>query len=353
VTGGCNVSLGYDAVAREIAARIDSGEFVDGQRLPSIIALAAEYGVAVVTVRRAIAQLCRAGKAQTVSGVGTFVSSGCPLTTVVMVMPRNVSAAQARLARLDMIEGAADVCGRVGARLTMVTEEDAPEAILQPRHGFILCTADVWSPASARWAQALLQSRAPWVAVGYDHGLRNFVTRDVKAALRKGLEYLHGLGHRRVAVLGRRSALGNPLFPDADVSGLPGLEVVQRTEKMAEEALGGANTALVGWALAPVFEQLRPTALLVGSDGFAAAALEWLEHRGLRPPKDLSVLCYSLKSFAAWRGTKLTRLTNPQEAIGRRAVEELLKAASGGGYRPGRVEVESELVEGETCRAIE
>lgn len=348
------ISPGYDQVAREIAARIDRGEYPAGQRLPSILSLASEYGVAAVTVRRAIGQLCQAGRLQTLPGVGTFATAGGALSTVTLVMSRNaLPATQFRLVRLDVIDGATSACAQVGARLNIATDVEDPEEFIGPRNGIILCSDDIWPPSFARWAQMLIQKRAAWTSVGYDHDLPNFITRDMRAALRTGLRHLYALGHRRVAVLGRQLASGQPLFPEASVEDMPGLTVTQRSESMAVNALGGENVAVVGRVLGPIMDSERPTALFVGTDGFAAAALEWLTQAGLRVPQDISVLSFSRRAFSAWRGMALTRVNNPQEEIGRRAVEELSKAAAGGGYRIGRVEVSPELVEGMSCAPLD
>ena len=65
---------------RQIAAllrgKIKSGELAPGDRLPSILALAAEYQVAPVTERKAIAALREEGLVETHSGWGTFVTGG-------------------------------------------------------------------------------------------------------------------------------------------------------------------------------------------------------------------------------------------------------------------------------------
>ena len=66
--------LVYVQVADLIAARITSGELPPGSRLPPERDLAAEYGVAYDTVRRAAAVLRERGLIQTVHGRGTFVT---------------------------------------------------------------------------------------------------------------------------------------------------------------------------------------------------------------------------------------------------------------------------------------
>jgi DNA-binding GntR family transcriptional regulator len=60
-------------VAADIAADIDAGRLAPDTRLPSEAELATQYGVARVTVRRAIAQLRDRGKVVTVHGRGTYV----------------------------------------------------------------------------------------------------------------------------------------------------------------------------------------------------------------------------------------------------------------------------------------
>lgn len=60
-------------VAVDIEADIDAGRLSPDTRLPSEAELATQYGVARVTVRRAIAQLRDQGKVVTVHGRGTYV----------------------------------------------------------------------------------------------------------------------------------------------------------------------------------------------------------------------------------------------------------------------------------------
>lgn len=64
----------YVAVADHIAARIAAGDLSPGARLPAERDLAAEYGVAYMTVRRASAVLRERGLIVTVHGRGTYVA---------------------------------------------------------------------------------------------------------------------------------------------------------------------------------------------------------------------------------------------------------------------------------------
>lgn len=70
--------LVYVQVANALAARITSGELAPGSRLPAERDIAADYGVAYDTVRRATALLRERGLIVTVHGRGTFVTGSPP-----------------------------------------------------------------------------------------------------------------------------------------------------------------------------------------------------------------------------------------------------------------------------------
>lgn len=67
--------LVYMQIADDIAGQIERGELHDGQRLPSESDLAAEYGAARMTIRRAARELKERGLIRVVSGKGTFVTA--------------------------------------------------------------------------------------------------------------------------------------------------------------------------------------------------------------------------------------------------------------------------------------
>lgn len=64
----------WQQIAQILREQIESRELAPGQQLPSAVALAAEYGVAVPTVRKALDQLKSEGLVIGVAGYGTFVA---------------------------------------------------------------------------------------------------------------------------------------------------------------------------------------------------------------------------------------------------------------------------------------
>jgi CheY-like chemotaxis protein len=75
----------YQRVYADLRSRIEQGELAHGAQLPSQPALAAEYGVALLTVRHAIDLLRRAGYVSVEHGRGTFVSDPRGADTILVV----------------------------------------------------------------------------------------------------------------------------------------------------------------------------------------------------------------------------------------------------------------------------
>lgn len=75
----------YQRVYADLRARIEGGEIAHGTQLPSQPTLAADYGVALLTVRHAIDLLRRAGYVSVEHGRGTFVTDPRGADTVLVV----------------------------------------------------------------------------------------------------------------------------------------------------------------------------------------------------------------------------------------------------------------------------
>jgi GntR family transcriptional regulator len=66
-------------IADTLRARIQSGDYSPGGRLPSLPELAGEFGVSLVTVRLALARIKQEGLVVSQQGVGNFVRTSPPL----------------------------------------------------------------------------------------------------------------------------------------------------------------------------------------------------------------------------------------------------------------------------------
>jgi DNA-binding GntR family transcriptional regulator len=68
----------YLRVAAALRERLDGGEWLPGEALPSVNRLGAEYGVSRATAARSIKILKDEGRVYTIRGWGTFVSEKPP-----------------------------------------------------------------------------------------------------------------------------------------------------------------------------------------------------------------------------------------------------------------------------------
>lgn len=68
----------WPQIAARLRERIEQGVYTPGSRLPSVLALAAEFGVTPITVRKAVAALREAGLIVTHTGMGSYVVESPP-----------------------------------------------------------------------------------------------------------------------------------------------------------------------------------------------------------------------------------------------------------------------------------
>jgi GntR family transcriptional regulator len=64
----------FRVVADTIAAKVQRGDLKPGDQIPSVRALAKEYGVTTATAQKAVKQLTDDGYVTTVQGLGIFVA---------------------------------------------------------------------------------------------------------------------------------------------------------------------------------------------------------------------------------------------------------------------------------------
>jgi DNA-binding LacI/PurR family transcriptional regulator len=192
--------------------------------------------------------------------------------------------------------------------------------------------------------------RLPVVSVsGHERveGLTNIVL-DHQRAAELALEYLVGLGHRRIAVIkgqdfssdtevrwsairATAEALGVPIHPGL-VAQLVGDDPSPEPGYLATKAL--------------VASGLPFTAVFAFNDISAIGAIRTLREAGYRVPEDVSVVGFDDTFGAAFHNPALTTIRQPLRPMGALAAEWVLRRISDGPSAPfpDEVEVEPELV---------
>jgi DNA-binding LacI/PurR family transcriptional regulator len=101
-------------------------------------------------------------------------------------------------------------------------------------------------------------------------------------------------------------------------------------EHSGERRRFGFETALARRALAPSKLDDGATAIVAHNDMHAIATIDRLERRGLRVPKDVSVVGYDDVPLAAHVRIQLTTVRSDAVEMGRRAAELVVSAAQDG-----------------------
>jgi len=346
------------AITAEIDARIRARDLRPGQAIPPIRELCQKYGVAPMTVRRALAPLYAQGKLRTEPGIGVFVSDRCPLEGVVFLTTFRENVARPWWVGNPEphLAGAKEACSELGIPLISAGESDNPSLFLNRGYGFLLNIIN--APDSiefAPWITAIVNSRAPHMHLNVDRGSPNFIGPDFAAGVGLALRHFRSLGHRRIALVPRWShGTGQPIFSHVGVPEAEGLDITLHSPRRSGEDGPAAIQQSVTAALKEALNHPRPpTAFLVGNCGHVAFAMQGLHDLGLRPPHDCSVIGFCREIFAEWNGRRVTRVDNPRRRAAKLGVYEMVRMAATPGYNPGRVLVKPDFFDGDTCASLE
>jgi LacI family transcriptional regulator len=192
----------------------------------------------------------------------------------------------------------------------------------------------------------------PLVLIDVEQPSLSSVSVDHEAAARLAIEYLIGLGHVRIALVGRAEDPFALDAPDARQRGYraaweeAGLQLrpeYQRTTDFSPEAGGAAMDRLLGL-------KQPPTAVFCASDTQAVGVLEAARRRGRRVPEDVAVVGYNDVELAQYLG--LTTVRIPMRAMGKRGAELLLQTIGEPERPTEHIRLPTELVVRQTSAPV-
>jgi len=167
------------------------------------------------------------------------------------------------------------------------------------------------------------------IALRYDHSMR------------RAVEYLHSLGHRRMGFVSHHASL-DPLRQrgssfETTVRSFPGVEFA--TSAGADSPSGGRQ------ALRSMLDSgFRPTAVLAVNDFMAVGALRELRDAGFEVPRDVSLIGFDNIELAEYLAPALTTINIPRGQIAEIIFEALTSRAKNGEATGRRIQLDPELV---------
>jgi DNA-binding LacI/PurR family transcriptional regulator len=218
----------------------------------------------------------------------------------------------------------------------------------------------IYSPLGLHQEDAKLTNVSyPLVLVGENifNGPKDHVTMKNIEAAQAATEYLIGLGHKRIAVIGAHKG---------EVIGSAGLRLTGY--KKALKAAGiKYDESLVGYTapwfrsngaevMAELLKRTRDfTAVFALNDLLAFGAMRVLQEQGISIPKDVSVLGFDNLEEAKYSIPSLSSLEPGKEEIARKAVDALIERMSSGESAKGparEIEVDFQIVERESTASV-
>lgn len=179
------------------------------------------------------------------------------------------------------------------------------------------------------------------VATGVDHPGVDTIGTDGRTGAELAVAHLAALGHTRIVHMdGGANASAGPrragYRSGMRAAGLDQLIDVRPAGDDETDAL-----AVIDGLLA---ESDPPTAIFAFNDLLAAGALNRLDEAGVAVPRDVSLVGYDNTFLSALRHLSLTTVNQPTLAMGRLAVDTLLRRLSDGAREPVHHTLQPELV---------
>ncbi len=333
-------------VVLDLEERLANGTYSTGQQLPSEPLLAQEYGVAYMTIRRAVTTLVEHGKLYRVRGRGTFVAdppSLDRLPSIGLLLLRNWSSIDPFYVP-PLVTGFVEYAQENGFQVHLSDRSDPLLHLLQFHEVPVRAIAClILEHDDLKDADDLLDRGVIVVAINNYGGLRRVTS--VSPNNRKGAydatKALLDLGHRDFLFL------SGPKFNLDASERKKGFEMALKEAGSMIQRVVFAETGFMedaGYGKAK--ELLRsgtlPTAIVSVSDLLAIGVIKGLQEGGIRIPEDVSVFGFGDFRLSAYLNPALTTVRIDLMAIGRRAAEALIAQYRGG--RIGKTLIDCPLV---------
>ncbi len=330
----------FEQVKRIIRQFIAEKGLQAGDALPSEREWARRLQVSQMTVNRALKELEQEGLIARLVGKGTFVlrpvQAPAPRHSVVLVFPFTETATltEHNIYYGPILQGILSALAEVGClvqfwKMGFDQLQGLPPETLAQRALLVFTPFEDAYPVLEAWWQA----GVPFVVIGasWQEAVFPCVDTDNFAAAQQAVDFLVGMGHRRIALItGRRIAPNSRDRWDGFVAAVRRHELTIPPEWLIEAEKSTVLTPKTrNQLLAILKNRSRPTALFVAGYYLAAETLRLLKREGWRVPEDISLVAFDDPPSANYLEPPLTTFRQPLVELGRRAVFKLLALLDG------------------------
>lgn len=339
----------YQRIAQRLREQIRSGELQPEDRLPSFSEMRLQYGATTTTVERVYSLLEQEGLVKREKGRGIFVAQPHAVRTngvIGIVGLEHTPAAVSHPWSMHLLAGIREAAGQANKEL-LLYHQLSNSAIKWEKVDGVL-NLEPYGPNILPH----LPIGMPFVSALTRINGTVSVVADEAGGVRLAIEHLLNLGHRRIAYLITHATPKVPFLRPRiaayqDALGDAGIEPNPRW--LRHLALNGSPSYqehgynnMVQW-LADDWHELGCTALLAQNDDTAIGAMQALQEAGIRIPDDVSVVGFDGTEIGKYCTPHLTTISMPLQAIGRQAMELLLRQIQEEPIPPAAVELPTHL----------
>jgi DNA-binding LacI/PurR family transcriptional regulator len=321
-------------VVADLQERLSKGTYKVGQQLPSEPLLAQEYGVAYMTIRRAITTLVEQGYLYRVRGRGTYVADPPSLDqapSIGLLLLRNWHSIDPFYFP-PIVSGFVEHAQAQGYQVHLADRSEPLLELLRFHELHVRAVACVMlEHDDLQDADDLLDRGVMVVAINNYGGLRRVTS--VSPSNRQGsyeaTKMLLNMGHRDLIFLSgpkmnldafeRRKGFDAAL-KEAGIAVTP--DMIIETGFLEERGYEQGKQLLKRSTL--------PTGIVAVSDLAAVGMMKALQEEGVKVPEDVSIFGFGDFRLAAYMTPALTTVRLPLEEIGRNAADALITQHRGG-----------------------
>ncbi len=364
-----------------LKTRIEDGQYRLGTWLPTERELSAEFDADRSAVRTALADLAESGLIEREPGkrprvaVSQIMDSrfearkaqNASTRTIALVLPQHESDHASR----EIMRGLNDVLRAQKSQYRLlifdINLRSAPRRVLEQEAQSAIVADEI--AGAVVWPTLEQDSGTVWKRLSHGGHPIVFVDRfdtaepidyvgvDNYAAAKEVVEYLMGLGHRRIAHLTNDESVSSVLERSAgyrDALRTVGITGEQTVPWVVTMGFDGAKQ-IEDFITSCLSSSDAPTAVFAVNDFLAHRLIAHLEARGIRIPEQLSVVGFDDDDRFSPRPALLTTVRQPFERIGQRAAALLLQRLNSPEMIPNlfqHVLMPTSLIERKTCRPL-
>jgi len=338
------IAAKYVKIAEDLREQIFSGK-LEGM-LPGVRQIANDYDVTLMTANKAVNKLVEEKTLYRIPNKGTFVAKDLPVKTnaiAVLVNDLNLPLTSRIVREMGMAATEFNTRLIFYQHFGLAKNELDLARRLKEQGGFdgtILFPSEP-DDAASEALKVLRETQRPTIVFPHQEmpgwEMYHRVRVDHRVGFVKGTKYLISLGHENIVLA----------LPEVR-KGLPSWQNMERregyTQAMKAASLQGFEPIIV--TAKPDLHKLKEhlkscSAIFAHNDSLAARLLTILYQIGIRVPQDISLLSYDGALFT--KTLDLSTMSQPMEAMGRKAFEQIIKMDEGA--EPEELIFEADLIE--------